>query len=77
MVRRIHSSPSRKESFEKWAWYLKLAGEDESDTKGHRKGKRKVKKAGFDQAIRNKDEKIEWSWVGMRSPLMGGKGESE
>ena len=57
--------------------YLKLVGEDESDAEGHGKARRSVKKAEVDQAIQNKGEKVHWSWVGVRSPLMNGKGKSK
>jgi potassium channel subfamily K len=80
VMRHMHSSPPRKYTFEEWAWYLKLVGEDESTADGHVKARRKVNpKEVEDQAngVEESDGVVEWSWVGVRSPLMGGKGESE
>ena len=37
----LRETPSRKYSFEEWAWYLKLIGEDERDPSNHRTPKPK------------------------------------
>ncbi|KAG5998619.1 hypothetical protein E4U52_007112 [Claviceps spartinae] len=104
----------RRYTFEEWAWYLGLIGEDERDPMRHQKvvpkekhGRRKgtgdqarqkdtVEEGGFPQTadvdlnsappgaveaaaelgMINSD-RIKWSWVGIRSPLMGGQEESE
>ncbi len=42
----LKSSPPRKYTFDEWAWYLKLIGEDESDSSTHRKALRKPKPDG-------------------------------
>lgn len=76
VMRHIHSSPPRKYSFEEWAWYLKLVGEDESEPEGHRKAMRKVTPREVGEGA-GMGEKVEWSWIGVRSPLMGGKDEAE
>lgn len=103
----------RRYTFEEWAWYLGLIGEDERDPANHHKvvPKKKDKKhqkksrAGDDpeRQLANHNiesdismqnappgalqaaaelgmvhgEHIKWSWVGIRSPLMGGQEESE
>lgn len=61
-------------SFDEWAWYLKLIGEDEHDPATHGKAKIKGKKPAGDSGT---DEVVKWSWVGHRSPLMGGQSESD
>lgn len=104
----------RRYTFEEWAWYLGLIGEDERDPMRHQKvvpkEKHSRRKGTGDQA-RQKDtveegvfpqtadvdlnsappgaveaaaelgminsDRIKWSWVGIRSPLMGGQEESE
>lgn len=91
--RHIRQTPPRRYSFEEWAWYLKLIGEDERDASNHRKPRPKDPKQG-DQAghdeldrkppshpvsdVRTEDgQELTWSWVGNRSPLMGSQEESE
>jgi potassium channel subfamily K len=82
VMRHLNSSPPRKYSFDEWAWYLKLIGEDESSPETHRKAIRKPKRTceGLGTATGRKldeDETVKWSWVGNRSPLMGNKEEAE
>ncbi|KAM3069714.1 hypothetical protein ACMFMG_010424 [Clarireedia jacksonii] len=78
VTKHLNSSPPRKYTFDEWAWYLKLIGEDESDADKHRKALRKpeMELGGANGAVRHKKGK-EWSWIGTRSPLMGHKEESE
>jgi potassium channel subfamily K len=85
----LNSSPPRKYTFDEWAWYLKWIGEDESEATTHRKALRKPRpdgeglgaampvsgKGGKDEG--EEGEKLKWSWVGNRSPLMGEKEEAE
>lgn len=89
VMKHLHSSPPRKYTFEEWAWYLKLVGEDESSAGSHRRpivhpqGQKRglgtdVGKKGGRDGEQGAEERIEkWSWVGERSPLMGGKEEAE
>ena len=88
VLQHLNSSPPRKYTFEEWAWYLKLVGEDESSAETHRKAKLKPRADGEglgaalppDEDENGQigiDEKVEWSWVGNRSPLMGNKGEAD
>lgn len=79
----LNSSPPRRYTFDEWAWYLKLVGEDESHADTHRKAPRKPRPdgEGLGAALGEDDDgraqKVEWSWVGNRSPLMGNKEEAE
>ncbi|CZR52236.1 probable potassium channel [Phialocephala subalpina] len=80
VMKHLHSTPPRKYTFDEWAWYLKLIGEDESSAETHRKAKRKPRPDGGRLGAATKDEgnkSVKWSWVGNRSPLMGNKEESE
>jgi len=43
-MKHMNSQPPRKYTFDEWAWYLALIGEDESSTETHRRALRKVKK---------------------------------
>lgn len=70
-------------SFEDWAWYLRLLGEDESSAETHSQAHARTKKqrqiefadSPGEPRLENGHQK--WSWVGHRSPLMSGKDESE
>ncbi|KAH7179005.1 uncharacterized protein B0J16DRAFT_357197 [Fusarium flagelliforme] len=55
-------------TFEQWAWYLKLIGEDESDPRKHGS----VDQQECDHTVLRK-----WSWIGSQSPLISANGESE
>jgi potassium channel subfamily K, other eukaryote len=82
VMRHLNSSPPRKYSFDEWAWYLKLIGEDESSPETHRKAIRKPKHTSDGLGIAtgrklDEGETVKWSWVGNRSPLMGNKEEAE
>jgi potassium channel subfamily K, other eukaryote len=82
VMRHLNSSPPRKYTFDEWAWYLKLVGEDESNPETHRKAKGKpdLNDENLGTATGRKmdeDKKIKWSWVGSRSPLMGNREEAE
>ncbi|KAH7410823.1 potassium channel-like protein [Cadophora sp. MPI-SDFR-AT-0126] len=76
----LKSSPPKQYSFEEWAWYLKLIGEDESSEETHRRPLRRPEADGEGLGAVGEgesEERLEWSWVGNRSPLMGGKEEAE
>lgn len=105
----------RRYTFEEWAWYLGLIGEDERDPMRHKKvvPEEKHRWRGRKKRHNNRQEdkdaesqfadelhlhpenappgavaaatelgmvhsgRFKWSWVGMRSPLVGGQEESE
>ncbi|QPC72335.1 hypothetical protein HYE68_003087 [Fusarium pseudograminearum] len=88
----LKSQKPHKYSFEEWAWYLKLIGEDESRADTHLKAQPKPKthhhkrhhnKDVDDSPEKSSGEKTDsehvkaWSWVGNRSPLMGSQEETE
>lgn len=97
VTQHLKSRPARKYSFEEWAWFLKLIGEDESSAQTHTKPvpRRRKKHArgqhdgggggtaedGEDEeeggGQKEEPEKLQWSWVGSRSPLMGSQEETE
>lgn len=79
----VDASPPRQYSYQEWAYYLRLLGQDETDESRHRKAPTKADKSrtnGIGKA--NGDEKrsgepLSWSWLGTRSPLMGNKSEAQ
>jgi potassium channel subfamily K len=82
VIRHLNSSPPRKYTFDEWAWYLKLIGEDESTSATHRKVplKPEVDGEGLGSATTNvnkDDENFNWSWVANRSPLIGDQEEAQ
>lgn len=85
VTQHLKSHPPRKYSFEEWAWFLKLVGEDEDRAENHKKPvpkkrrKRSDGKTEGDEGHEQGDEpeKLQWSWVGSRSPLMGSQEEAE
>ncbi|MCJ1468608.1 Potassium channel [Pseudocyphellaria aurata] len=83
VLKHLDESPPRKYTYEEWAWFLRLMGEDESSHTSHRKAPIKVKKHLGDQPdlqqgqTDDRDQLQQWSWVGNRSPLMGDTEEAE
>lgn len=85
VTQHLKTHPPRKYSFEEWAWFLRLVGEDESRSDTHKKPVPKSRKKRLDGAVEGDEghediehpEKLQWSWVGSRSPLMGSQEEAE
>ncbi|KAI1434733.1 voltage-gated potassium channel [Xylaria sp. CBS 124048] len=75
----LQSSPSRKFTFQEWAWYLRLIGEDESDASTHRGPVARGQLSS--QPSADSDDRqamdLKWSWVGHHSPLMDMRDEAE
>ncbi|RFU72428.1 hypothetical protein TARUN_9824 [Trichoderma arundinaceum] len=76
VAKHLKESKTHHYSFDEWAWYLKLIGEDEHNPGTHTKAKVNGKKPNPDEEAAREDV-VKWSWVGHRSPLMGSQGESE
>lgn len=94
-IRRVYAdanaSEPKKYSYTEWAYFLKLLGEDEADSRFHKRAP-VAPKAGenptADQTVAisapgqsdvHKDERqiTPWSWLGQTSPLMDDKDEPE
>ncbi|KAM0264925.1 hypothetical protein ACHAQJ_000441 [Trichoderma viride] len=75
ITKNLKENKTHSYSFDEWAWYLKLIGEDEHNPDTHGKAKIIGQKSSKDE--NGRDEVVKWSWVGHRSPLMGSQGESE
>ncbi|EAA28444.2 potassium channel [Neurospora crassa] len=74
VMQHLKSHPPRKYTFQEWAWYLRLIGEDESDAAKHRKPHAHFRSSKDE--LEGK-ERAKWSWVGSRSPLMSSQEEAE
>ena len=90
VMNHLNQTPPRRYTFEEWAWFLKLIGEDEDAAEAHRAPPEAIdQKDGMNEELRNertnnmgsgsgKDGEIkQWSWLGNRSPLMGDKEEAQ
>ncbi|CAK7272448.1 hypothetical protein SEPCBS119000_005130 [Sporothrix epigloea] len=96
VTQHLRHSPPRKYTFQEWAWFLKLIGEDERNPDLHRRAHIKPHKKiwrhnrGSDHRtpehaksspdLNPDDEdpsRLQWSWVGARSPLMSSQEEAE
>jgi len=84
VMKHLNSSPPRKYTYEEWAWFLKLMGEDEGRGTFHRppqvevdQDKQEEPERGQGQTTDRGGEVRQWSWLGNRSPLMGDKEEPE
>ena len=80
VVQHLDATPPRKYSYAEWTWFLKLLGEDESNSSRHKNpqtihGAEVAADAAHRQepapeAHDEKDQIQSWSWLGRRSPLM-------
>lgn len=84
VMKHLNENPPRKYSYDEWAWFLKLMGEDEGSINSHRKppieiNKSKGSEPDTQQAQFNDQDTQtrQWSWLGNRSPLMGETEEAE
>ena len=76
----INASPPRQYTYEEWNYYLRLLGQDEQDASRHRKPKihhSRNKDSSPDLGTADEGDNNSWSWLGIRSPLMGSKTEAE
>jgi potassium channel subfamily K, other eukaryote len=71
--------PHMKYPYHEWAWYLKLLRQDEADPANHRKPEAKPKAKEKKQlgVGDGSEETLQWSWLGVRSPLLSTRTESE
>jgi potassium channel subfamily K len=63
VIKHLKSSPPRKYTFDEWAWYLKLIGEDENSADTHRAALRKPKPdgEGLRAGMADNDKVAKWS----------------
>ncbi|KAH4823394.1 hypothetical protein HBH61_006560 [Parastagonospora nodorum] len=80
MLSDVNTSPPKQYSYDEWTYYLKLIGQDEGDESSHRKPEDQFQhKEGDapDIGTANDGGEVNWSWLGIRSPLMGNTNEPE
>lgn len=90
VMKDLNGSPPKEYTYEEWCWFLRLMGEDESNTRHHRKAPLNVQDSqreegpqiqtaiaiGDDEDMADDNHK-QWSWLGAKSPLMGQMEEAE
>jgi potassium channel subfamily K len=80
MLSDMQTSPPRQYTYEEWTYYLRLLGQNEEDASGHRRPEdqhQHSKGDAPDIGTADDGDDINWSWLGIRSPLMGNTNESE
>jgi potassium channel subfamily K len=87
LMRDVDAQPPKQYTFQEWSYYLRLVGEDEADSSRHRRpktnpkhrrGKQKTPDIGAANGGEDENgEQFTWSWLGIRSPLMGNTTEAQ
>ena len=80
LMKDIHASPSRTYGYDEWQYYLRLIGQNENDVNRHRKPQNPHQRNGSsspDIGTADGGDSVAWSWLGIRSPLMGNATESQ
>lgn len=80
LMKDVDISPPREYKYHEWQYYLRLIGQDENDESGHRKPQAEHQHNDKDSpGIGTADDgnTVSWSWLGIRSPLMGNQVESQ
>ncbi|KAF2659307.1 potassium channel-like protein [Lophiostoma macrostomum CBS 122681] len=79
LMKDVEASPPKEYTYEEWTYYLRLLGQYEDDPAKHRKPgveNENGSKPDLGTAA-GADDDQSWSWLGIRSPLMGNKNEAQ
>lgn len=80
LMKDVESSSSKQYEYHEWQYYLRLIGQDENDASKHRQPKANTHHDdGEAPDIGSADDgkRLAWSWLGIRSPLMGNQSEPQ
>lgn len=80
MMKDITKSPPRQYTYDEWSYYLRLIGQDENDATRHRRPEDQHQHNEGDApdiGTADDGDTVSWSWLGIRSPLMGNTSEPE
>ncbi|KAF2741329.1 potassium channel-like protein [Polyplosphaeria fusca] len=79
LMKDIDASPPRQYTYQEWVYYLKLVGQDEEDDSHHKKPRIRHDNSSDPDlgAADGNGDAQKWSWLGVRSPLMGNKSEAQ
>lgn len=85
LMKDVDASPPKQYTYEEWSYFLRLIGQDESSGEGHRKpkihdGRDNSSSPDLGTADGTGSDghgDQSWSWLGVRSPLMGNQTEAQ
>ncbi|KAH7406081.1 hypothetical protein DE146DRAFT_433200 [Phaeosphaeria sp. MPI-PUGE-AT-0046c] len=80
VMRDVNVSPPRQYTYEEWTYYLRLIGQDENNASEHRRPEDQPNRSEGDApdlGTADDGDDMKWSWLGIRSPLMGNTNEAE
>ncbi|KAF9698917.1 hypothetical protein EKO04_002873 [Ascochyta lentis] len=80
LMKDVDASPPRQYSYTEWSYYLRLLGQDESNPSFHRRAHTYHKhstRSTPDLGTADDGDEQAWSWLGIRSPLMGNSSEAQ
>jgi potassium channel subfamily K len=80
MMKDVEVSPPRQYTYEEWSYFLRLIGQDENDSSHHRRPEdqhQHNKGDAPDIGTADDGDTVTWSWLGIRSPLMGNTNEPQ
>ncbi|KAF2691837.1 voltage-gated potassium channel [Lentithecium fluviatile CBS 122367] len=80
LMKDMNASPPRQYTYQEWNYYLRLIGQDEDDASKHRRPKiDHSRKSNSQPDLGTADDggNSSWSWLGIKSPLMGSKTEAD
>jgi potassium channel subfamily K len=80
LMKDLEASPPKQYTYEEWTYYLRLIGQDEDDSSRHRRPEdqhQHNKGDAPDIGTADDGDTVAWSWLGIRSPLMGNTNEPQ
>jgi potassium channel subfamily K len=80
LMKDVDASPPRQYTYQEWCYYLRLLGQDENDKSKHKKPSAHHQHGRGDSpdlATADDEDDQAWSWLGIRSPLMGNSTEAQ
>lgn len=81
LIRDVDASPPRQYTYDEWSYFLRLIGENEENKSQHREPRVNHHHGSHDRpdlgTADGGEREHQWSWLGVRSPLMGNKTESQ
>ncbi|KAF2034373.1 hypothetical protein EK21DRAFT_107994 [Setomelanomma holmii] len=80
LMKDLDTSPPKQYNYDEWTYYLRLIGQDEDDSSRHRRPEDQLQHNENDTPdIGTADDggTVAWSWLGIRSPLMGNTNEPQ
>lgn len=80
LMKDVNVSPPRQYDYNEWQYYLRLIRQDENDPSLHCRPQVEPQPNNDDTpdiGTADDDDTVGWSWLGIRSPLMGNQSEPE